>query len=309
MLWISVAISSYLLLAISNIIDKFLVDNVLKNSRIYAFVVCSAGMLSWLVAPWFLKWPGFGAFSFNLLSGVFFASALYFLYESLRKGEASRVLVMIGGITPLFSVIFSWLFLGETYSNRQLGGFVLLLLGIFLIAGLPTERNYLKRLFDRLGFAPSLAAGGLWMAVFSAFFYALYFVSSKHAYSFQPFFSVFLWSRLGAVLGAIILLSLYFDWRETKKSLGKRGDKRTYLVLLNQGIGSLGFVLQNYAIYLGSVALTNALQGVQYAFILIISAVLAILTPKFIREDFSWKSLLWKLLAILIIAAGLYLII
>jgi hypothetical protein len=85
-------------------------------------------------------------------------------------------------------------------------------------------------------------------------------------------------------------------------------SKNKYLVIFNQVIGSIGFVLQSYAVFLGSVALVNALQGVQYALLLIISAGLALLAPKLLKETFSWRIVLQKLLAVLVIALGLYFI-
>jgi len=55
MSWVVVAISAYLLLAIANLLDKFLVDNVLRSSKAYAFVACILGSIIFLAAPWFLE--------------------------------------------------------------------------------------------------------------------------------------------------------------------------------------------------------------------------------------------------------------
>ncbi len=58
MSWILVALLAYLFLAIANLFDKFLVDNVLPSSKAYAFVACFFGGIVVLGAPWFLEWPG-----------------------------------------------------------------------------------------------------------------------------------------------------------------------------------------------------------------------------------------------------------
>ena len=60
--------------------------------------------------------------------------------------------------------------------------------------------------------------------------------------------------------------------------------------------------------FLGSVALVNAAQGVQYALLLIISTVLALISPKLLKETFSWRIFLQKLFAVLVIGVGLYFI-
>jgi len=310
MSWIIVAISAYLMLAITNILDKFLVENVLKSSKAYTFLVCIFSGLAILAAPWFLKWPGVSLFLLDIFTGAVFSLALFFLYESLRRGEASRVLVLIGGITPLFSLIFSFIFLKEEYNQQQLVGFGLLLIGVCAIACLPKERNYLSRILNKIKFNFSSKSGGLWCAFLSAFLYAVYFISSKIAYLDQSFASVFIWSRLGAVLFVLFFLIGKTDRLIIFNSFKKGNpNKNKFLVISNQILGSIGFILQNYAVVFGSVALVNALQGVQYAFILIISTALALLSPKLLKETFSWRNLIQKILAVALIIGGLYFII
>ena len=76
MSWILAALSAYFFLAVANLFDKFLVDNVLPSSKAYAFVVCLFGGLLFLVAPWFLEWPGIYWLMINIFAGFIFAIAL-----------------------------------------------------------------------------------------------------------------------------------------------------------------------------------------------------------------------------------------
>ena len=309
MSWVAVALSAYFLLAIANLLDKFLVDNVIKNSRAYAFIACLLGALVFLAAPWFLHWPGLGLFLFNILIGIIFALALWMLYESLRRGEASRVLVFIGGTTPVFSILFSILFFKETYSYSQWAGIIALLVGIFIIAFLPAKRSFLARVSLKLGLAGKAGSGGLLAALISALAYSLYFILSKQAYLSQPFFSAFIWTRLGAAFFVLFFLLKRSDRLAIRGLFRRSSPKRNqWLVVFNQGLGSAGFILQNYAIFLGSVALVNALQGAQYAFLLVISAGLAAIRPKLLKESFSWRIVLQKLVAVIVIGFGLYFI-
>lgn len=307
--WLMVALSAYLLLAIANLLDKFLVDNVVKSSRAYAFAACILGLVVMVVAPWFLRWPGINWLFFNLAAGGIFMLALWSLYESLKRGEAARVLVFIGGLTPIFSIFFSILFFKETYSLNQWLGMTFLLAGAGTIALLPQARSFLSRLIAKLGWENKKTRSALLIALASAFFYSLYFIATKHAYNNQPFVSAFLWNRLGAGLFALLFLFSISGRREIKQLLqkSKPGEKKG-LVVINQGLGSAGFVLQNYAISLGPVAIVNALQGFQYAFLLAISAVLAVLSPRLFKENFSWRIILQKTGAIILVAFGLYFI-
>jgi uncharacterized membrane protein len=307
--WLFVALSAYLLLAVANLLDKFVVDNVLKSSKAYAFAACVLGLLVFVLAPWFLKWPGVFLLSINLLAGFIFALALWALYEALRRGEAARILVFIGGLTPTFSIIFSIIFFKELFTLNQWFGMIALLGGALVIAFLPSSRSYLTRVLNKLRLTQIKGNGGLFIALLAALAYSLYFIISKYTYSEQPFLSAFLWNRLGASLFVLVFLIRKSD-RKQIISLFKSNNpnKNNWLVVVNQILGASGFMLQNYAIFLGSVAIVNALQGFQYAFLLIISAGLAMLSPKLLKTTFSWRIVLQKTLAVILIAVGLYFI-
>lgn len=310
MSWLGITLIAYFLLAVANLFDKFLVDNVIKNSRAYTFVACIFGLFSWLVSPWFLQWPGALLLFINLFNGAVFALALCLLYEALRRGEASRVLVFVGGMTPVFSLFFSYFLFGERFSFSQYWGLGVILFGIFLVASLPVARNYLARILNKFSFGQDLRHGGLLIATGSALAYSIYFVGTKWAYASQPFASAFLWNRLGAVF--LVVFFLFNSGNRTAiKALFYKSSprKNKFLVAFNQVLGSLGFALQNYAVSLGSVVMVNALQGTQYAFLLIISAILASLAPKLLKESFSLRIFLQKVSAVILIAIGLYLLV
>lgn len=307
--WLVVALSAYLLLAVANLLDKFVVDNVLKSSKAYVFAACILGLLVFILAPWFLNWPGIFLFILNLLTGFIFALALWALYEALRRGEAAKTLVFIGGLTPVFSIIFSIIFFKEIFTLNQWLGIVALLIGVLLIAFLPQAHNFLIRVLGKLNLRQKIGGGGIMIALLSALAYSAYFILSKYTYLEQPFLSAFLWNRLGAGLFVLIFLIRKSD-RHKIISLFEAGSPRQnkWLVMFNQLLGASGFMLQNYAIFLGSVAIVNALQGFQYAFLLVISALLAVLSPKLLKVNFSWRSVLQKTLAVIFIALGLYFI-
>ncbi len=307
--WIAVALSAYLLLAVANLLDKFLVDNVLKNSRAYAFAACLLGVMVLLASPWFLRWPGWPLFAFNIVNGFIFAFALWMLYEALRRGEAARVLVFIGGVTPIFSLLFSLLFFKEHFTVNQWLGMLFILIGVVIIIFLPIARSYLARIFKELKLTQNIKSGSLGIALLSALAYSVYFLSTKQAYSSQPFVSAFIWTRLGAALFVLIFLIKRADRQAIMTFWRKSGpNKNKFLVVFNQILGASGFILQNYAIYLGSVVLVNALQGAQYAFLLIISAILALNAPRLLKEIFSWKIFLRKAAAVVAVIIGLYFI-
>lgn len=307
--WLLVAVSAYLFLAVANLLDKFLVDNVLKSSKAYAFIVCTMGLMVLVVAPWFLEWPGFNWLFFNLITGFFFAIALWMLYEALKRGEAARTLVFIGGLTPIFTIAMSIVFFKETYTLNQWVGMAFLLSGVLVIAFISKPISTISKYLTVLGLKKTVSNKNLQVAVVSAFFYALFFIASKHSYNNQGFVSAFLWNRLGAGLFVLVFLIRKKD-RKAIYSLFQRKSpaKSKILVVFNQILGSSGFVLQNYAISLGPVAIVNAMQGIQYAFLVVISSILAVVAPKLLKEKFSWPVILKKAFAIILVGIGLYFI-
>lgn len=307
--WFFVALAAYFLLAISNLLDKFLVEKVLGSARAYTFIACVMGALVFLAAPWFLSWPGWSGLLLDIVLGVIFAAALMLLYASLRRGEASRALVIIGGSTPIFSLPLSWLILGDHLSALQSKGVIFLILGVITIALLPGRRaGFWDKLFKSLELKHNYSLTSILLALGSGFSYSLFFVGSKFSYQSQPFLSAFLWARLGAALAALFILLSPRARREIKALFARspRRKRNQGLVVGNQILGASGVLLQNYAVYLGPVALVNALQGVQYAWIIILGSVVSALAPKILKEDISRSGLIQKSAAIILIGIGLY---
>lgn len=312
--WLFLTIVSYLILAVVNLGDKFIVDKLIKSGKAYAFAVGLFSAIVFVIAPWFLEWPGLFLFLINIISGAFFVFALWSMYESLKIGEASRVVVVIGGIIPIFTIILSILFFGEKFSPNQWTGILFLLAGMIVISFIVSRRKrwslFWRRLFSV--FSGTYNKKWIFLAIISALLYSLFFISTKYAYNHQEFLSSFIWIRGGSLVVVLLFLLDRKDRREIIKSFKDKPRGKTKVnkgfVLVNQLLGSTGFVLQNYAVYLGPVALINALQGIQYAFLLILGIFFTIFFPKILREDISRSVLIKKIVSIILIGIGLYFI-
>jgi drug/metabolite transporter (DMT)-like permease len=309
MTWFSVAIISYILMAVVNLTDKFLIDNVVKSSKTYTFLVCFLSLVIFLAAPWFLEFPGWRNLLIAVFSGSLFMAATFFMYEALRRSAASQTIIIIGGLVPVFTALFSFAFLREAFSIYQIGGLVLLITGTFLIAFLPTVTSFWEKIWQT--FHPNKYKRRSWrLAVLSAFFYATFFVATKEVYTQQPFVSGFMWLRLGAALAAALFLLDPKSRQEIIKQIfpqkKKKSKNNNFLFLANQSLGALSSVLQNYAIFLGPVAIITALQGVQYGVLIVLSFVLGLFIKQY-KEKFVWRVFWQKLIALLLISGGLYL--
>lgn len=120
--------------------------------------------------------------------------------------------------------------------------------------------------------------------------------------------SAFIWIRLGTFFAVLCLLLSPRNRQgilaDLKKSKGKKQNK--FIFLGTQVGGAIGSVLQNYAVALGSVALVTSLQGLQYGLILAFTYFITIFYPKIIKEKRSNKIMVYKIIAAVLVAMGLF---
>lgn len=297
MLWLVITISAYLILAIVFVVNKYLLAGPLPNPKVFAFYVGMLGALILFIAPlagFFVPSP-FQTF-LSLLSGALFVYALFWFYKALRLFEVSRVVPAIGGFTPLFSFGLIYLFsLGkETLSFLEIIAFILLVSGSVLIT---FEKGKL------------ITLKSLQISALAAFLFSLSFVLAKYVYLEQPFWNGFIWMRIGGFLAALCFFLLF---KEIKKEvfIKKVGfePKTVAIFLSNQAMGAGALILQNWAIFLAPlayIAVINALQGVQYVFLLVLAALISFKFPQILKEEVSREVLLRKIVAILLIGGGL----
>ena len=302
--WLFITLLAYFFNAVAMVIDKTILKQKIKNPFVYTFYVAMLGaILVILLLPiaYFLSlkliWPGWQQFYISLVAGGTFSVGLIFMYAVLRKEDASRALPVIGGLTPIFVVILAYLLIHETLSAHQLLGFVLIIAGAFFIS-LEFKKGtwQLKKI--------------IWLSIVSAFFFGLSYVLTKDVYNHQPFVSGFIWTRLGALLLAVLPM-LYAPnlhaLLHAPKNTGLQQAKWRFL--FGQSCGGAGALLIQYAISIASVSLVQALQGTQYVFIFLIVLISTYFFPRFLREKLSRTIIMQKTFAIFLIALGVYFIV
>ena len=308
MSWLLIAIIAYLILAVVNLADKFIIEKVIPGPKTYTFLVGVTGALVIIAAPWFLIWPGWALFFFNCLVGSFFAGGLFFLYSALKGGEASRIFTLVGGMVPIFTVLISLAVFGEVFSTNQWLALVFLILGTVVISSISVHHNIWFNVRKFLGILDSSKWPSIIASIIAALFFALFWIGSKQVYNTQEFVSGFIWVRLGTFLTVLFLLIRKSSREEILAEI-KNGNKQKnnrFVYLGTQGLAALGSILQNYAVALGSVALVTSLQGLQYALLLVLSAIVTFFFPKIIKEEYNKKRLIKKITAIVLIMFGLY---
>lgn len=298
MSWLAVTIFAYFILAIIFLVDKYILVSSAINPKMYAFYVGLLGAASLLLVPFFgLYIPETKGLVLALLAGAVFVYALSWFYKTLRVFEASRAVPAIGGLTPIFTFFLIYIIScgQEALSFSEMAAFILLIFGSVFIS---IRKD---KLFTIESFKYS---------VVSAFLLSLSLVFAKYAYLEQTFWNGFIWRALGGTLVAIMFYLLSPEIRENAFKRGGRMSKKiTVIFLSNQAGGALASVLQNWALFLAPLAyapMIQALNGVQYAFILLFVIILSLKLPRLLKEEISGGALLQKVTAILLIGTGLY---
>lgn len=299
MTWLWVTIIAYAILGFVSIVDRYLLSGPLPSPKAYTFYVGSLGMFVFLLTPIFglTVLPGL-EMGVAFLSGFIFVAALFFLYSGLHKFEASRVVPAMGGLIPIFTLVFSFLIFQEGGMNGiDLIALTLLILGSIII----TIKKGKKITLPSLKFA----AG-------AALLFALSFVLAKYVYLLSSFWSPFVWMRIGGFVFAAGIFTLSKELRKTlfsKKSKEPKRKRKTAVIFLgNQVLGAGGSVLQSFAIFLAPalyIAFVNALEGIIYIFVLIYAVLASVFFPRLIHEVFTKKTALQKAVATVLIVAGI----
>jgi drug/metabolite transporter (DMT)-like permease len=272
----------------------------IPNPTVYACLIGIAGVFLIVLIPFvdFYVPSGWQLF-LSFWAGATFVLALFWFFKALQKFDVSQIVPAVGALTPLFTFFLVYISSGgkETLSFYEIIAFVIMIMGSILVT---FEKEKLVNL-------PSLK-----LSLIAAFLFSLSFVLTKYVYLEQPFLNGLIWTRLG---GALLALFLFVLWPDIKREIFVQKDglkkKSLGLVAANQAVGAGAGILQNWAIALvplAYVAFINALQGVQYAFLLILSIFISFKFPQILKEFVSRKIIIQRIIAILLIVAGMILL-
>lgn len=253
-LWLPVAIIAQFISGSSAVVDKFFLKKTYPNPVVYAFWLGIFALVAVVAMPFGFHILPLWKATLALLAGASFLFAILLFFMVLFKSEASNTVILIGSLSPLFTLLLSLIYLNIVPAPYQLFGFILLILGgLFLFF---VERKELRGIIFTL-------------AVLSALCFGISNTLSKYVFLDQNFINGFIWIKFGEVSAALSLL-LVPRWRErivsTKKSMT---TKKGLAYITNRGYAAFGSILLSYAIFLGSPALVDATYNLKYFFVFI----------------------------------------
>jgi drug/metabolite transporter (DMT)-like permease len=229
------------------------------------------------------------------------------MFLGFEKSEISHVGPLVGAAVPLFVLLFSSLFLSEILTIRQLVACGFLIAGSLIVS------------FEKSKQHSGWHWGMVW-GILAGVLFAVSHVSAKYIYGHYDFYSGFVWTRAATGLLGLLLLfhptvyrSLFknsvLEEQENKVFSAKTKKDNIILVVINKVLGSVAVVIVQYAVAIGSVSLVNALNGLEYAFLIIFVLVLSKFWPKKFNEDYTGLEIVLESLAVVVIGVGLILLV
>lgn len=300
MTWALVALLGYFFAAISSVFDKYLLSDRIPAPAVYAFFVSLFSLFTVVFIPFGFSFSTWRTTGILLFSGVLFVYGLIALYTAVKQHEISRVAPLVGTVISLvaFSAV---LFPG--LSEGGVGAWPLVALGLLITGGLLISFDLPLRRGEHI--SRFVVVAGVLMGVS--------LLLLKAGFSESNFVSGLVWSRFGMVLGGASLLCVPVYRRDIFSQFGGFHQKKaralgtSVLFLLNKTSAGTATFLVTYALSLGSVAFVQALSGMQYVFILIMTLVLSFRFHHIFGERLFFWDWVQKLVAILLIGAGLWL--
>jgi drug/metabolite transporter (DMT)-like permease len=302
MAWFFIAIIGPFLYALTNHIDKILLEKYFKESGIGTLILFSS-LLSIVALPvFFLVDPtilNVDTKSIIVLAIVGILNVLVLLcYLIALKNEEASVAVIFYQLVPVFGSILGYFFLGEVLTRIQIIAMATIIFGMTLVSFEVDIDNKFK--LRKRTVIPMLAA---------AFFWALGSVLFKVVAIEENIWRSLFWEHLMLLLVGVVIFTFMRSYRNHFLSAIRNNSKGILsLNILNESLYMIGNTVFAYAYLLAPIGLVLLSESFQPVFVLAIGIFLTIFFPKISVEKIKTKHLLPKIIAILITGVGTYLL-
>lgn len=302
MSWFFLALLAPILWAITNHIDKHLLEKYFEDNGVGTLMIFSSiiGLIMmpilFLVNPAVLDIPlkDILILTFNSFLAV---GVLWLYFEALKDEEASIVVVFYQ-LIPVFAYIFGFIILDEVLTQLQLIAMGIIIFGTLIISIEIDKENNFK-----------LRRKTIYLMTLAAALDALESVIFKFVAVQENVWSSLFWSNVG--LGAIGIGLFVFVATYRKDFLQTVRSKSVPILSLNginEGLYAAGNVIFAYTFMVAPVALVLLTNSYQPLFVFAIGVILTLFFPKLGAENLRLMNVVQKLAAIIIVGIGTYLL-
>ncbi|MBA7544585.1 hypothetical protein ES705_36946 [subsurface metagenome] len=301
--WFTLALFASTLWAVAILVDKFVLTHHIKDAfsyQIFLTVTLIPAVLVLFIFSSFRNSPL--VYLTILVSGMILGVAFVLYNKALLVEEVSRVTPLFY-LSPLFVLIFASLFLAESLSMKEYLGIGLM---VFSAISVSLRRSEHKSKSKSISLSLSPA---LFMILFLDLILAGKDVLAKFLFSYVDFWSYLFWFILGEIVGRPLLLLLPGIRRKFVADMKSLSSRICLLCFINSSIVCMGFVFYFSAVSLTYVSLVSTMLSTQPFLVLLVATVLAVFYPGSLNERIERKGLIIKLIAVVMIIIGSYLII
>lgn len=297
--FLPVSILAYSLNGGAVLVDKILIKKSFPHPISYTFYTNILQFAALLLIPFGFHFTLDRSAYLAIFSGILSVFALFAFFTSLKTNEASIVGPVVGVFNPVFSLILGGIFLQQFLTSTQYLAFIILIAGTILLT--------LNLWISKVKFSKKF----VWIVI-AGFLFGLSYILLRESFLGTSFINVLIISRVSA---AFFVLSFLLFPAIKKQIFFKKTDdqhftsKTTILLMASgQGMAAVAGLLTTFAVSLANPAIVNAVFGVQYPIILITALILAKKHPDLLDETLSKGIVIQKIIGILIISLGLYLL-
>lgn len=300
MTWIFVALGGYFFNAVSALLDKLLLKKRIPQPATYAFYVSLFSLFTLVFIPFGFGFPGLWNTLALFASGILFTYGLFALYSAVKDNEISRISPLVGTVVSVIALLSASLLPG-VIAEAEMGSARLFALVLLIAGGLLIAFDLPLRKGERLPLMVLVAGTCLAISV----------LLLKVAYRETDFVSGLVWSRIGMFLGGLSLLVIpRFRSQILVRSHARKRRflwSTAFIFLANKSCAGISAFLISYATFLGPVSFVQALSGTQYVFLFLLAVPLTLRFPEIFGEKLFFWDWFQKIMAILLIALGLWL--
>ena len=292
--WIFLSLLAPLFWSGSNFIDKYILGKYTKS--IYDFIFFSS-LTSWIFVLGLLIFNGIPEFNhyslIPLTTGMILLYSYGFYGKALEKGDTSALTILFN-LIPVCTVIFGYIFLGQTLSSTQLLAFVVILTGAVIISFDKQKKSFIK---------------GFWWILIAICMWSIMTIAIDFGLTKISFWDYFLLDNLGSAFAGLTLLIIPSIRRQIISQL-KSATKSKYLWFTwNNVLDFFGQMSVKKALLIAPVAgLVSVVSQVQSFYAIIIGTILTLLIPRSIKEDISRITLTKKIIGAIIMFVGVYIL-
>jgi drug/metabolite transporter (DMT)-like permease len=285
-----IAIVAHALLGVSLVWDKILLGQPKLGDVVnYVFWLGAMSVLGLCLIPFGFHLPTLGLAALATGAGIVHLGANYFYYATLKAGEASQTLAIMGGFSPLATFLVGLALLKRPFGGFSGWGFALMVAGGFLM--FVSEPVNLKKV--------------LTLTVLAAVTFGFTNVMQKMAFDEANFVTAYVLFTIGTAIGALLLL-VRRAWRERIFRHSEEASPRSkFFYFVNRFVNGVGSFLIFFAISRAHPAMVAAISGLRYVIIFAAAYVITKLYPQWLKEDFRGWTLITKCIATALIVAGL----